>query len=208
MAGITTEDLGLLFTFTNPANSAKRVVSNQNGIPSLEPGQSVQIYENKLRPAHFSLVAEGTLTVTPNLPPDLVRRARSMNWQDTEWRSLLETMKQQITQLLFDANAPIVGTAGTPIVIDLLAMDSTGKPILLNSEIEVDITSTASGLIVDTTGYVSGNKNTVGPIRAKMSSGKISITVVRATAGAQTLSLTNVSPAGITITDTHVITWS
>lgn len=207
MASIVTEDLGIAFVFTRPADSVGPIVSNQNGIPSMFPGDTVTIYENKLRPAHFSMVEDGFLTVSPNLPPDLVRRARSMNWQDTEWRSLLDTMKQQITKLLFDANAPIVGTAGTPIVIDLFAMDSTDKPILLNSEIEVDI-SVSAGVIVDVTGYISGTKNGVGPIRAKMSSGKISITVNRATAGAQTISLASVTPAGITITDTHVITWS
>jgi hypothetical protein len=207
MASIITEDLGIPFVFTRPVNSVGPIASNQNGIPSMFPGDTVTIYENKLRPAHFSMVADGFLTVSPNLPPDLVRRARSMNWQDTEWRSLLDTMKQQITKLLFDANAPTVGTAGTPIVIDLFAMDSTDKPILLNSEIEVDI-SVSAGVIVDVTGYISGTKGGVGPIRAKMSSGKISITVNRANAGAQTISLANVTPAGITITDTHVITWS
>lgn len=202
---MTIGNYGLEFTFTNETDGI--VSANQLGIPGLAPGETVTIYENKLRPGHFGMVDGGKLSVSPELPPDLVTRAASLNWQDSEWRKLLEMLAASKDSLAFASDAPATADVDAEVEVELFLLDAAGVPILLDSEEEVDI-SVDTGLIVDVSGYVSGDLNDVGPIRAKCASGLITITVTDDAAEAQTISLANPSTAGLTVTDTHVVTYS
>ena len=208
--GIGVTSYGTVYKLTNI--SGKRLSGTQYGLPIMEPGDSVDIPENKLKPAHGGLVQEGLMSSVPALPPDLVQLARSILWQDVAWQRMRDEEVQTATQLLFnlgylDPVHPGPYPVGTPQELELEVKDAAGILVTSHSEEEVDVTL-SSGVIAEVEGghLVSGSLNTAGPVRVAFSSGNVKIKVVESAPAVMNVTLAN-SKSGLALPAPASLTW-
>jgi hypothetical protein len=191
--------------------------------------KSVTLPLERIDASVVEAVDDGVATATPTLPAWLIEAGKTVkNIRALPLNRPLETVKDYVkdpgrimTQAAAEAvraSAVVFDTTDTPqaketgVTVHLVIQDADGNDQVLNSAFELELTVAGSGgsqqaddlaIAPDADHVVSGDGN---EDYVRFINGRAKAVVTAGTAGEATVSMANASRAGITISDTQVIT--
>ena len=181
--GISVPSYGTIYTLTNI--SGKRISGMQYGLPIMEPGDTVDIPENKLQPAHGALVEDKQLSSSPALPTNLKILARSIVWQDPTFQAMRDEEMASATKLA--TIAPANGVVDEPVVVEVQVQDANSIIVSAHSDAKIDLALGAGVIVSIEEGHlISGALNTANAVIGS-AVGKIKVKVVNDAAGVMTV---------------------